>query len=152
MKKFLKNFPIETYVLFLPSLIFLLAMSVYVFFRKTGFVNQFFHGHFLAVILGNAVFPVTYIIFFVGIIEVLIMIKNQVKNTEIISFIKSACFLFGIFLISGAAISVAIQILFNIATTATIPTIATMLLIICSLNWGAQISKFTWQTDINLLL
>ena len=128
MKKFFKNFPIETYILLLPSLIFLSVFFIYVFFCKSGFVNQFFHGHFLALILGNDIFPVIYIIFFVGIIEVLIMLKDQAKDAEIVSFVKSACFLFGIFFISGLAVTVAIQILFNVATPLNAAANSVMLL------------------------
>ncbi|MDR3519582.1 MAG: phosphatase PAP2 family protein [Candidatus Pacebacteria bacterium] len=116
MKKFLKNFPIETYVLLLPSLIFLLVMSFYIFFRENGYSEIFFHGHFLSIVIStDNLFPIIFIIICLNIIEILVMLRNQAKFEDVLHFLKSSFFVFGIFYISGLALTVLTQLVLNVA-------------------------------------
>lgn len=116
VKKYLRNFPIETYVILLPAVIFLLIMCVYVFFRESGYISYFFHGHFLSSVLFiDSIFSVPFVIFMSSIIAASFMWKNNVDSSHIFIFMRSSLFMFCVLYFGLLALSVLAQLVFNIA-------------------------------------
>ena len=132
--KLLRNFPIETYVLLIPAVIFLIyfgmmAISCYFTFSavcRLGFLN----ASLMNIVRQVGIFASTFIILLAFVIFLVIRWLFFIKppKKDIYYFFRSLIFVFGMLFVLCTAMILSVQLLFNFALPAKIANISLALM------------------------
>ncbi len=117
MKRLLRRLPIEVYVLFLPTIIFLISIFVFVFAFAHGNSASLFHGSFVTLFLQSTLrSPVIVpILLYILICMTVIYFNKRSDRSGLIRSYSSFVFVMGIFVCFSVTMSLATQLMFNTA-------------------------------------
>lgn len=112
MRKFIINLPIEAYVIYLPSILFLLGVGVFVSSCQNGCFETFFHGYFTDILFKNNIvyFVIFPLIFYFAI---LLFWQKGLNGKKLFYFGRSFTFAFGSLYAVIVFLLLLTQLLFN---------------------------------------